>query len=346
MKKTNFFRRALSWLLVLALVAGYLIPAGAATSGSELRLGIEQIGNDAVSAGLPMAQTERADTSEPDMNEIVRVSIELQKAPTMDAGFALEGIAADAGAMAYRDSLKQEQENVIAAIERTVLNGRELDVVWNLTLAANVISANVPRGAISRIEKLAGVSRVVEERRYEPQVASVGGTYEPNMAISGQMTGSQQSWLSGYTGAGKLIAVIDTGLDTDHQAFGAEAFAYALEEAASVTGKTYELLEPADIEKVLTKLNAYTRQADSGVTLTAEELYINAKAAFGYNYIDGNLDVTHDNDTMGSHGSHVAGIAAANRFVSIDGGFVDAIAGHARCPDFDHEGLWRRGRCL
>ena len=325
MKKTNFFRRGLSMLLVLVLAAGYLIPAQAVETGSEYRLGIEQIGNDAVSAELPMAQTTGADDPQPDMSETVRVSIELEKASTMDAGFALKGISADAAAMNYRDSLKHEQETVITSIERAVLKGRELDVVWNLTLAANVISANVPRGAIGKIAKLDGVRSVVEEQRYEPQVASVGGTYEPHMAISGQMTGAQQSWLSGYTGAGTTIAVIDTGLDTDHQSFSAEAFAYALEEAASVTGKTYELLDAEDIEKVLPELNAYTRQLDAGVTLTAEDLYINAKAAFGYNYIDGNLDVTHDNDSQGEHGSHVAGIAAANRFIPKNGGYVDAV---------------------
>ena len=49
------------------------------------------------------------------------------------------------------------------------------------------------------------------------------------------------------------------------------------------------------------------------------------KRPFGYNYIDGGTDVTHDRDSQGEHGSHVAGIAAANRYVARDGGFADAL---------------------
>ena len=336
MKKNDLFRRALSLLLAVVLVASYLVPARAEESGSELRFGIEQIGNDVVSAELPLAVVSDEKQNSPDMAEMVRVSIQLEKASTMDAGFELKGIITDPAALDYRHSLKRGQENLIASIEGKVLQGRKLDVVWNLTLAANVISANVPRGAIGQIAKLKGVRAVVEETRYEPQVASIGGKYEPQMGISGQMTGSQQSWLAGYTGAGMRIAVIDTGLDTDHQSFASDAFLYAVEEAASATGKTYDLLDAGEIQAVLTELNAYTRQAEAGVALTGEDLYINAKAAFGYNYIDGNLDVTHDNDSQGEHGSHVAGIAAANRFISKDGSFVDAarevgVAGNA--PD-------------
>ena len=43
-------------------------------------------------------------------------------------------------------------------------------------------------------------------------------------------------------------------------------------------------------------------QTGSGQSLSAADLYINSKAAFGYNYIDGDLDVTHDHDDQGEHG--------------------------------------------
>ena len=51
--------------------------------------------------------------------------------------------------------------------------------------------------------------------------------------------------------------------------------------------------------------------ADAGKKLSSHDLYINAKAPYGFNYVDCDLDVTHDNDDQGEHGSHVAGIAAA-----------------------------------
>ena len=49
---------------------------------------------------------------------------------------------------------------------------------------------------------------------------------------------------------------------------------------------------------------------------TAERLYRSEKVPFAFNYVDRNLDVTHDNDDQGDHGTHVSGIAAANRLDS------------------------------
>ena len=131
--------------------------------------------------------------------------------------------------------------------------------------------------------------------------------------------------------------MIDTGLDTDHQSFSPSAFAYALDQASKEKGIAYQLLDAEEIGSVMKQLNAYQRATGSGQSLSAADLYINnSKAAFGYNYIDGDLDVTHDHDDQGEHGSHVAGIAAANRYLEQDGAYVDAmeevqVAGNA--PD-------------
>ncbi len=43
------------------------------------------------------------------------------------------------------------------------------------------------------------------------------GPADPNMATSGEMIGTSAAYAAGYTGAGMRIAVIDTGIDTDHQ---------------------------------------------------------------------------------------------------------------------------------
>ena len=66
--------------------------------------------------------------------------------------------------------------------------------------------------------------------------------------------------------------------------------------------------------------------ADAGKNLSSHDLYINAKAPYGFNYVDCDLDVTHDNDDQGENGSHVAGIAAANRFIRKNGEYVDALS--------------------
>lgn len=43
--------------------------------------------------------------------------------------------------------------------------------------------------------------------------------------------------------------------------------------------------------------------------VTADQLYVNAKIPYGFNYVDDDLDITHANDKQGDHGSHVTGIA-------------------------------------
>ena len=345
MKQNRIFHRALSLFLLVAILAGFAVPIRATKASSDLPLEMEQIENSSVTAELPRepmgsmpneASTGAASGGGASDDSMVRVSIQLEKAPTIDAGFEIKHIAQNAKAMRYRDSLKQTQDQLQATIERQALHGQRLDVVWNLTLAANMISANVPRSAIEKIAALDGVKAVVEETCYQPQVVSVGGEYRPDMAVSGQMTGACQAWLEGYTGAGRRIAVIDTGLDTDHQSFSPSAFAYALDQASKEKGIAYQLLDAEEIGSVMKQLNAYQRATGSGQSLSAADLYINSKAAFGYNYIDGDLDVTHDHDDQGEHGSHVAGIAAANRYLEQGGAYVDAmeevqVAGNA--PD-------------
>ena len=260
--------------------------------------------------------------------ERVRVSIVLEDPSTIERGYTTSGVASNSNATAYRDRLNKSQETMAQTISRQALHGQNLDVVWNLTLAANLISANVEYGQIAAIQAVPGVKDVVLETRYEPAVYSTGGV-NPNMATSSQMIGSAVAYGAGYTGAGMRIAVIDTGTDTDHRSFDAAAFDYAIAEDENASGETYNLLDTEEIEKVLPQLNAYQRTLKNGHatadTPTADRLYINTKLPFGYNYVDGNFNITHDLDEEGEHGSHVAGIATANRYVSTEDGFANAL---------------------
>ena len=235
MKKMHLPSRLLSMLLVLALLCGFAAPVGAAGSSST-GLSLTQVDNSAVSASLQeqaVEEPEEADYADTDM---VRVSIVMETASTVGAGFATEDIAHNNAAMSYRAGLVKEQSGVQAKIEKAT--GEKLDVVWNLTLAANIISANVAYGQIPALEKIPGVAEVVIETRYEPDVAETDLPVDPNMGTSCEMIGSPIAWTAGYTGAGSRVAIIDTGTDTDHQSFNSSAFDYALEQDAVRAGKT------------------------------------------------------------------------------------------------------------
>ena len=221
-----------------------------------------------------------------------------------------------------RASLETRQEAMAQAISAQALGGKQLDVVWNLTLAANLISANVEYGEIAAIRQVPGVEQVILETQYAPAVVDVDLPDDPNMSTSSSMIGSNAAWAAGYTGAGSRIAVIDTGTDTDHQSFSAAGFDYSLQKQAEQAGKTvedYNLLDTAEIASVLSQLHV-----SSGVT--ANQLYLNTKLPFGYNYVDKDLDITHDRDQQGEHGSHVAGISTANAYIpNADGTFSNAL---------------------
>ena len=87
------------------------------------------------------------------------------------------GIAQNAAAMRYRKALQTEQSAMAASIEKATHS--KLDVAWNLTLAANMISANVPYGQIETIEGVRGVKDVVIEPQYEPAVVPKGTKRKP-----------------------------------------------------------------------------------------------------------------------------------------------------------------------
>ena len=309
--------RLCALLLAMALLCSIGIPQAAAAGGS---VSWSQVDNDAVTAQLPLQEAEEAAPAYQD-TDLVRVSIFLEDAPAISK-FGVQNIAENQAAVQYRASLETRQEAMAQAISAQALGGKQLDVVWNLTLAANLISANVEYGEIAAIRQVPGVEQVILETQYAPAVVDVDLPDDPNMSTSSSMIGSNAAWAAGYTGAGSRIAVIDTGTDTDHQSFSAAGFDYSLQKQAEQAGKTvedYNLLDTAEIASVLSQLHV-----SSGVT--ANQLYLNTKLPFGYNYVDKDLDITHDRDQQGEHGSHVAGISTANAYIpNADGTFSNAL---------------------
>ena len=318
MKNKQVFKRLLAGVLAAAVtVTAVVVPTTANDS-----INLSDLSNKGISAVSPNRdKLTEEDLGYADEDE-VRVSIVLEDASTIKAGFDIETIAVDSNAIAYRDGLKVKQNAIAEKIEKATKE--KLDVVHNLTLAANLISANVKFGQIKDIEKISGVKTVVVETKYDAAKTVEDVPNDPNMATSTFQIGSNVAWAEGYTGAGSMVAVIDTGIDSDHQSFAEDAFLYSLEQNAKELGKAYadykaslNLLDAAKIEAVADQLN---------VKIDAAKVFISEKIPFAYNYIDGDYDITHDNDTQGGHGSHVEGIAAANKYVSDkNGGFTTAI---------------------
>ena len=321
MKHAHTLKRAMAVLLALVMTLSLVTPSWAAgrstvaTRGENNGITWEKVDNIKLptkeNAAVADETQQYADT------DVVRVSIVLSDPSTLEKGFTAADIAAGSRqAMKYRDKLESKQGKMAKTISKKALDGQALDVVWNLTLATNIISANVQYGQIEKIENVKGVKQVLIETRYEPCVVKESETTDPNMATSSNMIGSNFAWANGYTGAGSKVAIIDTGADTDHPSLSGAAYSYA------VKGLGITPVTSADYADKLEKLNAFKKNGD----LKASDLYVSAKIPFGFNYIDADLDVTHDNDKEGDHGSHVTGIAAGNRYIEqADGSFAPAL---------------------
>lgn len=144
--------RVLAMLLVLALAVG-LMPTVLASESKE-SVTFKQVSNDMLERSIrPDLAVDENDNTEPEAgavtyqaHDLVRVSIVLKDESTLEAysDAAAEGtLAEDAAAIAYREQLQRKQDSIVKQISAQVLNRQSLDVVWNMTLVANMISANV-----------------------------------------------------------------------------------------------------------------------------------------------------------------------------------------------------------
>ena len=302
MKKISNMRRLMALILVLALLVS-VIPVVLASNQTQ-DLALQEV---SVTANGLRTDTEAVEEAEvPDDDELFRVIIIFDQASLVEKGYSTTDLGSNTTAMNYRGKLIAEQESVVAKVNKEL--GQTLDVRYNFTIGVSGVATTVRYGQIKQIEAMDCVKSVYIENVYEPDVEEV------DTSTAGNMVGSYSAWADGYTGAGSRIAIIDTGLDVDHPSFDASCYLYGLELSAARFGKDiedYDLLATEEIAEVLTKLHAYERYAD----LTAEDLYLNAKVPFAFNYVDVNLNVTHDMDAQGDHGTHVSGIAAANTYV-------------------------------
>ncbi len=223
-------------------------------------------------------------------NEVVAAFVVMEEAPLAETVSSISRVSA-----ADETKMLNIQDRIIDQIESKILKGKELNVRYQFTYLTNSFTIETEFQNLEQIAKMDGVKSVFVMPVYNPCTTD---TVDPNTAAAGAMTGVAQVWQNlEYTGSGMKIAVIDTGLDLDHPSFAADP------------QTTEDSLTVADINAVLTDLNAYAKRS----LISGETLYRSAKVPYAFNYCDNNLIADHSSDSQGDHGTHVSGIAAANK---------------------------------
>ena len=155
---------------------------------------------------------------------------------------------------------------------------------------------NAPAGSLDAIRAASGVKAAFRDRETrvadaDDQVAGEGATNSARTTTQDPANLSAQLMMHAdqvtQKGEGKVVAVVDTGVDMTHPAF------------AGALGGTPAL--SAD------KVASLTPQLGDGKAGT----YVSEKFPFAYDYADNDPDAS-PTGRAGSHGTHVAGITAGN----------------------------------
>ena len=191
------------------------------------------------------------------------------------------------------------REGAISEINRAVaaqFPGASAQVEHEYDNVLTGFALKAPAGALDAIRRAPGVRAAFLEREGH---VNDGATLDAEGGLEASQNGGQDpANLSAQLmmrtdqvaqkGEGKVIAVIDTGVDTTHQAF-----------TGALAGT------PALTPQKVAALSSQLGEGKTGV-------YISQKFPFAYDYADGDNEASPREGGSGFHGTHVAGIAAGN----------------------------------
>jgi len=265
------------------------------------------VGSAFAAQEIPTTPIPKADSTEPEPQGIISKRFrELSDAQyaaedTVRAIVILDGACeaevADSGT--YKAAMQQVklQNEHNAVFEE--MAGLSYALKYEFTTLLNGFSCDVAYGDLDAIAAIGGVKSVHIANSYaEPELVNAK---QHRMSNANVMTGNTAVNAGGYNGSGIIVAVLDTGLNTTHEAF---------QDSLRLCAGSGDLTA-STVNSLKSKLYG------AGV-------YLNAKVPFAYDYADGDTDVTDKN----GHGTHVSGTVAG--YVgekTADGGIAYSFVG-------------------
>ena len=271
MNLTSLFRRWGAGLLAAALL-GSAVPALAVESEDTGSL-FQPDSSQQVTAYAP--------------DERVRIVIELEDAPLLDSHkvsqYASVTDFLDSNAAQSTERKLERARKAVKSQLATKLD--DVEVRYEYTTVFNGLSVEADYADLETIQDLPGVKDAYVSQVYQ----LIEPVNETKLADSVPAIGGDISQDTGYTGKGMVVAILDTGLDTSHEAF-----------RNVVNAPKFSKQDIAD------KLASDSLRVGN---VNVNSIYQSDKIPFAYDYYDNDTNVSGGN----SHGTHVAGIVGANR---------------------------------
>ena len=296
-------KRIGAWLLTLVLLVSALpYTAFAASEDSHVvnatmeETSVEDIASNVTTQLLRGAKTK---------NE----TLSMEAKPTHEDSDPVEIIVvvddsvAKPTAQAQVQSLLQKQEKAAATMSRAI--GEAVEPERQYTTLLNGFSATVTYGQYKALKELDCVESVFLSPTF---------SLLPDTANSTRMIGGGLANETGFTGEGMLIAILDTGVDMDHQIFS--------------KAPANPALTQDDVKGLLSQ---YDFQAEGFVKgLSVSSVYKSTKFPFQFDY--GDKDTDGAPGTKSSHGTHVASTAAGCTGINAD---VQGVAPDAQIANMN-----------
>jgi len=296
-------KRIGAWLLTLVLLVSALpYTAFAASEDSHVvnatmeETSVEDIANNVTTQLLRGAKTKDE-------------TLSMEAKPTHEDSDSVEIIVvvddsvAKPTAQAQVQSLLQKQEKAAATMSRAI--GETVEPERQYTTLLNGFSATVTYGQYKALKELDCVESVFLSPTF---------SLLPDTANSTRMIGGGLANETGFTGEGMLIAILDTGVDMDHQIFS--------------KAPANPALTQDDVKGLLSQ---YDFQAEGFVKgLSVSSVYKSAKFPFQFDY--GDKDTDGAPGTKSSHGTHVASTAAGCTGINAD---VQGVAPDAQIANMN-----------